>query len=80
MTKEYDENYLLALVDLATCEAFYTVVRGRKSLARIMENLSTKKYYVSGVQMLQKVKDEDELLKELIEDSKDTGMEFGIEG
>jgi len=75
--KEYDENYLIALVNVKKFDIFYTLAKGRKRLAQIMNNLSTKKYCVLGIQMLQNVKDVDELMKDLIEDNKDGEMNFG---
>lgn len=72
------EQYLVGIVDVSEgMDAFYVVVPSRKDLVNMMQLLSSKKYVVGELRVLQKLKSYDSFLEELVTNDKPEGLNFG---
>ena len=74
---EYNESYLIGIMDVEKSDLFYVLSPTRQEFAKLLSNLSTKRYLVIGVQMLNNVKDHMDTLKKLRDENKPEGLNFG---
>lgn len=75
--KGYDEAYLIGIFDVEESKLVYIMSKTRKEFGRLLMQLSTKRYTVVGVQMLQNVEEYGNFLKALGEQNKPNDLEFG---
>lgn len=82
LPQDFDETFLLAIAKLGNPmnrTAFYTVVRGRKDLAKLLSQLPTNIYAIAKMEIINSFKDYKSLLTELATENKPNDMEFGKE-
>ncbi len=75
--KPIEEQFLIVVLDLATYYQFYLLVPGRKEFAKLLNLLSPQKYLIAQVHLLSNVKKYDEFIKELKDEAKPDGLNFG---
>jgi len=75
--KEFNENYLMGILDMKEQAVFYVLSTSRSDFAHLLLSLSTKRYAIAGVQLLQHVKNYTTLLKQLKDQDKPEDMNFG---
>ena len=63
--KKASEKYLVVIGDIQNFKLFYVLVPSRKAFSELLANLSSEKYTVSQINLLNDVKDFDEFMKEL---------------
>lgn len=72
-----DEIYLVSIADIFENKMFYVLAPCRKDCSQMLLSLSTKRYAVMGVTLINNLRKFEEFMKELIDDQKPNGLCFG---
>lgn len=77
LDKDFSEKYLVLIGDIKESDIYYVLAPDRNSFARLLQSMSTMRYTLLGITLLNNFREYDEFMNSLSEEDKPKGLNFG---